>query len=257
MKRHSNVARNLLVLPAVLAISVVWPLEVYALPTKTSSPFCTNLAATVAKVNGQMASLQAKLTSARTTRDNQLAANQSKWDSALEAARSKADAARQSNFAQLESKATTSAQKSAVQTYEAAVMSAVATRRAANDQARTTFRSALLGLLGAHRGQVDTQATAFSTAVKSAEDSATAACQATPAEGASIRATFQAAMKTARQTYITSRQEDSKLGSQIAQLAHTRDEAIKANDTAFLAATKSAREALKAAFASSATSPAQ
>src|ERR1039458_8463644 len=51
------------------------------------SPFCTNLSATVSKVNTDLTNLESKLTAAQITRDQQLTTNQAKWDQELQSDR--------------------------------------------------------------------------------------------------------------------------------------------------------------------------
>jgi len=134
-------------------------------------------------------------------------------------ARAKSDAARLTNFTTLESKATNDAQKQAVQTYEAAVRSAIANRRASYDVAKTTFHSAVQSAVAAKRANVTAQLT-----------------------------TFNASMNSARTTFQSGRTSDATVSATVKQLVATRNAAFQAADTAFHTAMTAAKAALATAF---------
>ncbi|HVC35904.1 MAG TPA: hypothetical protein VNE40_00450 [Candidatus Dormibacteraeota bacterium] len=214
----------------------------------TTNPFCTNLSATVSRVNSNISNLENKMTTARSQQDQKLSANWAKWDQQIQANRAKWDGLRQADFAKLQAKAKTSTQQAAVQTYITAVLNAVSTRRAANDAARATYRSAVQTVIASQRTNIDSQVSTFTNAVNAAESTAQASCQATPSAGATIRVSFQTSMNNARQSFISDRKSDGTIGNQIKQLAQTRNASFKANNDAFLAAIKAAATVLKTAF---------
>lgn len=235
-----------LTVPASAGLAVVSSLTASA--TNNDSPFCTNLPNRVSQINSQLSNLQTKLTTAWSQRDQQITANDTKWDQALTAERAEWATNRQGQFTKLQAKATTDAQKAAVQAYITALTNAISTRESANDTARTTFRTAVHNLIANNRAAINAQVTAFVNATAAAESAAQASCQATPNQGPAIRTTFVAAMKSARQTFVNDRKADAGIGDQVKQLAQTRNITIKANDAAFQSAAKAAADTLKAAF---------
>ncbi len=237
--------------PAAAALSTGGPSV--AQSVKETSPFCTNIVSNVGKINSSLNAAKLKVDEARTERVATQTANRAKWDQELAANRAKWDQQRQENFTKLEAKATTDAQKTAVQTYKKAITDAISTRRATNDKARADFRSAVDSLISGQNSTVNAQSVILTTTISTAISTAQAACYATPAEGATIRTTLQAGIKTAKETFNNARKSDSNLGDQIQKLAETRNTTIKANDSAFEAAAKAARDTLKAAFGTNAT----
>ena len=242
---------------AIVAIVVPVSLStatIFAAPATTTrtTAFCTNLPSTISKVNSSLSNLQSKLTTAWNNRNAQIATNDTKWDQALAADRAKWAAQRQNEFTELQAKATTDAQKAAVQTYITALSDAINSRESANDQARATFRSGLTSLLASQQSTINSQVATFTGTVNAAEATAQSSCAATPSD-TSIRTTFVSATRTARSAYNSDRKSDSGIGTQVKALAATRDAAIKANDTAFAATAKAEATALKAAFAGTGT----
>jgi hypothetical protein len=241
--------------PVSLSASMVTAIDKPAAQSSTArtSEFCTNLPATISRVNSNMGSLQSKLDTAWNNRNTQISSNDAKWDQALAADQAKWAAQRQTQFSELQAKATTDAQKAAVQTYITTLTNAISTRESANAAARTTFRDGLTNLLTTQRSNITSQVATFTDAVNAAEAAAQSAC----ASDASPRTTFISAMKSARQAFETDRKGDSSLGTQVKALAATRDAAIKANNTAFKNTATAAATALKAAFGAASTSISQ
>jgi hypothetical protein len=232
--------------PATFALSA--PVTTPAV--KETSPFCTNIVTNVGKLTTSLNAAKVKVDSARTDRVSQQTANRTKWDQELAANRTKSDQQRKDNFTKLEAKATTDAQKTAVKNYESTITDAIAKRRDANDAARATFRSGVDSAISSQNSTINAQSVLLSTAISTAISTAQAACYATPANGPAIRETLQASIKTAKDTFNTARKSDGTIGDQIQKLTEIRNTAIKANDSAFEAAAKTARDTLKAAFGS-------
>ncbi|OVE78974.1 hypothetical protein BVY00_01580 [bacterium G20] len=235
----------------VFSLTIFTPAMTLAAPaTPKESPFCTNLPNTISKVSTDISNLKSKMTAERSKLDQQIAAGRAKWDQEIKNSRAKWDQERQGYFLKLEAKATTDAQKSAVKTYEAAITAAVNIRRTANDAARTTYYAGVDSAISNQRATVDGQVATFTGSVNSAESTAQSSCAATPSSGPDIRTTFQAAMKSARESYTAARKSDGNIKDQVKQLAQTRDASFKSNDATFDASSKAARDALKAAFKS-------
>ena len=232
-----------------LALSAGLTLAVFSssLTLAASTPFCTNLSTTISTVNTNITNLTAKLTTAQTDRLAKLNSNWAKDDQTLATDRANWAAQRQTEFSKLSAKATTSAEQSAVATFGSTITTAIATRESANDSARATYRTAVTNLVTAQQSTVNGQAAAFKTTVEAAESTASDNCVTRPTD-TTIRTTFQAALKSARTTYVGYRTSDGGLSTQVKALAATRDAAIKANDATFTVAQTAAETALKAAF---------
>ena len=172
----------------------------------------------------------------------------------MTAARIAADAERQKNFAKLEGKATTDAQKQAVHDFETAVLAAVTARRAAVDAANTAYKQAALAAITQRQTQLKTAATSYKTAVANAVVAAKASCAAGTAP-ATVRTTFQVALKTARTNLQAALQNANKVRPNLDAPKAARKAAIAQADATFKAAIAQALVALKAALPVASPSP--
>lgn len=217
----------------------------------TTSPFCNNLQNRASQITTNLTNMKNKVDDAWSKASQTLTTNRQKEDQEIATDRQTWDTQRQDNYTKLEAKATTDSQKAAVQAYITAVNNAVATRRTAYDAARTAFRSGVDSAIATRHSEVTDQLNAFVDSANSAIATAEASCIANPANGATIRSTLIDSLKTARTTFQTDRKDDSKIGTQVVQLAQVRKAAFKAADAAFATSLSAARQALKAAFGSS------
>ncbi len=169
-------------------------------------------------------------------------------DTNLASTRTKEDAQRQQWYVTLESKAGTDATKlAAVKDFEGAMEAAVKTRRAAIDAAIASFRSSV----DATHGTRSTDVTAALAAFKSAVDAATATAKSSCSAGtdpATIRSTFQASVKSAREALDTARKSTDTVGSQVKTLTDTRKTAVDSAMNAFKSTMQSAVTKLRAAL---------
>lgn len=246
MNLHYNrrVQRSGLVsLTLTAAVVALLPLSASAAPN-----FCTNLSTTTVTINSKISDLNSKLTAAQSNRTTQLSTNRAKWDAAIVANRAKWDANRQTEYTELQAKATTDAEKSAVNTYITSLQTAIQSHRGANNAARATFRSGEDNLISQHQKIVNDQVSVFTANVDGAETTANTSCQTAKPANETIRASFVGSLKTARETYRSDRTSDSAVSAQIKQLASARTAAIQNNDATFKSAADQARTALKAAF---------
>ena len=240
---------------ALLALILLMPLSSLALEgTQTgsvsgsSSTFCTNFAAESARISARMTEQSTKLASAWSQQDSNVSSKTESNVQKVAEARAKSDSTRATNFTTLESKATNSAQKQAVQIYEAAVKSAVSTRRSSYDAAKSSFRSAVQTAVAARHTSVNAQLSTFNAAVNNAISTASASCKASPTNSSMIHDTFKASLKSAKTAFENGRSSDATVGSAVKQLAITRNNAFKVADSAFQAAMSAAKDALKVAF---------
>ena len=221
--------------------------------SELADKFCTGVATKLGDATNKVQAARDKATAAQADRATKISDNRAKWDQELAANRAKWDQQRQDNFAKLEAKATTDAQKAAVKTYEQTITDAITKRREANDAARTTFRKGVDDAVANQKSTVNAQIVIMQNAISTAVTSAEAACTSGTANAATIKTNLQTAIKNAKDTFNNARKNDGALGEKIKALAQTRNDAIKANDAAFEATAKAAREALKAAFGTQAS----
>jgi hypothetical protein len=238
-----------------LAVSNIGPATNNQKPSTipATSQFCNSFNVKANAVTARVSNLSGKLSQAWTRQDQKIASQQQQVNQKIAADRQQADATRAADFTKLEAKATTSVQKQAVQTYENAVNGAVTVRRASFDSARKDFRAGLQNIIDTNRNTVSSQLDSFSGAVNTAITNAEASCSGTSTTAATIRTTFQSAMKSAQGTYRNDRSGDVKIGTQVQALVATRDAAFNAAEQAFQTTIASARQTLIQAFANNST----
>lgn len=121
----------------------------------------------------------------------------------------------------------TPVQLTAIDAYKADMIKAEATREAAVDAARSAYRTSLAAEVQTHQTSLSSDVAAYQTAVTTAFTTAVANC----GDGTAL-ATLRSDVKTAHQTLETARKAD-KVTTDIKAFATTRNDAIKAADTAF------------------------
>jgi hypothetical protein len=213
-----------------------------------SSPFCANLSANSAKVATRLTELRTKAFAAADARDQAVSSRQAAWDQEIAAARANGDTKRAAAFDAMESKAAEGNQRGAVQEYERTINAAVSTRRQLNDDARSTYRDSMSKLITQSRTDLTTDIKAYEQKLTAAKTAAEASCNATPAQGATIRATLTQALKTARQTYKNDRQDRTPSKYAVSQLLQAHNDAMKANDKAYHQTATDARQKLRDAY---------
>jgi len=221
--------------------------------TNTNGAFCTGLASKANAITSKLNGLNSKVGDAWKNQDTKLSSLASETDQKIASSRTAADTKRDNAFKQLEAKATTDSEKTAVQTYEASVNQAVTTRRNAYDAARSAFRDGVKNAILSRRSTMSSQATTFMDATTSAFATAESSCSA-GTDSTTVRQTLISSLHSARQTFVSDRQSDSKVGDTVKQLAATRNAAFKAADQAFQTSLQNAAATLKAAFGNQASS---
>jgi hypothetical protein len=260
MRRISDLSNKAAKAGSIISVAslLVAPVSSFALSTHAAtaaaasksqtSPFCTNLAAHANAISTSLTDRSGKVTSAWSQQDQKLTTEWQQVDQKVAAGRQKADTDRNADFTKLEAKAKTGAEKQAIQTYEAAVHGAVTTRRAAYDDARQAFRTGVQAAISGRHATVTSQLDIFQSSVNSAISTAEASCASDPGSGPAIRQTLQASLKSARTTFQSDRKGDNTIGSQVKQLAATRDAAFKTADKVFQTSLSNARQTLQQAF---------
>lgn len=238
--------------------TLVLPVGVYAetsvTPRVNSSPLintdkgiCTRLGDLQTKASNSIGERTDKVDSGRTTRENDLTARRNNVDKQLGLDREKWGGERQEQFAKLEARAKTDAQKAAVATFETTIKNAIATRQAAVDAAISAYRSGVNSLIATRQAAVDAAITKFKSAVSAAFAKAQSDCSS-GVDPRIVKTNLQAALKAAREQLKLDIQKATNTQGQLKTLAATRKAAVQSAISTFEATAKAAVAALKAAF---------
>lgn len=215
--------------------------------TPAGVPFCSRIAQYALQIDQNLANRQAKLHAAQQNRLTNLQNRDNNNDTKLADLRKQWDQNRDQQFAKLEARATTDAQKQAVQTFETTIRAAITARRSAIDAAIETFRTGLAQVLTQRQTKVATAISSFQTSVDAAINKAKSDC-GSGMDPKTVRAAFIASLKTARTQFQTDRQAIDKLATNVQPLVTARRTAIEAAVQTFKTAAEQARTALKTAF---------
>ena len=213
--------------------------------------FCTRMANSSFEINSKLTKAEDNRGSVRL---DILAKLKQRKDVRAQEIQTKRDEAK-TNFEKLitnlQAKATTDAEKTAVDVFKTSVANALTTRKTAVDAAVNTYQDALDALIGNREDVIKTAAATFKSAVTSAIATAKADCTA-GTDPATVRTTFMASLKSANEAFRSAVQVkvQGQNNQQIEALAKTRNDAIKAANNAFKQSLKQARDTLKTAFPS-------
>jgi hypothetical protein len=259
MNRRYNFLRPATLISAASAVMFVVISPVAAAtpiltPGTSSGRFCTGLTTKASNITNNINDLEGKVRTAWTNQNTRLTTLASNVDQRVTTARHTADANWQIAFSKLEAKATTDSEKSAVHTYETSVNQAISTRRSAYDTARTTFRNGVKDTITTRLTTLSDQANTYADTANTALNTAETACTNNTGTPSVIHTTLISSLRTARQTFVSERKDDTKVGQTVRQLAATRNAAFKAADEAFKTSLQQANTTLKAAFGSQASS---
>lgn len=175
-------------------------------------------------------------------------------DAKLAALRAQWNANRDAQFAKLEEKATTDAQKLAVADFEATTKAAISKRQSAVDAAIATFRVGVKNLIVTRQQGVGDDRTAFEAAIKAAFNQAKTDCDNNVAP-ATVHTNLKNALAAARSKFKLDKQGEPKVGADIQALIATRKQAVDVAMAAFHATMEKARTTLKAAFPNDNSTP--
>jgi len=239
----------MLVLVLLTATSAVDSATALGVRSGGTTDFCSTLNVRADAAQNRFKKLRRQVSSAWDSQDTRWAGLNKQFSEQVQAARDKIDDQRQLNFAKLEDRADTDAQRSAVSTYESVVTGAANTRRSAVDAARATYRDAAEAAIKARRANLSNQASGLSSAVSVAYATAEASCQG-GVDMTTVRTTLLESLKTSRQTFAEQRDNDDAIRDQLASYVKTRNATIKAADKAFVQTVQDAATDLKAAFGS-------
>ncbi len=209
--------------------------------------FCARIENLESAVDKKFDERKAKLDTRRGERMTKLDERQGKVDARRLEHRSKGDANRTDHYGKLLERATTEAQKQAVENFKAAVEGAVAARKTAVDAAVQAFRGGLDQAIADRKAKVDTAVSGFDTARDAALAKAKADC-AGDMEPKTARESYMQSMKAAREKLNADRKAIDILKKSSEGLITARKTAVETEMADFKAAIEKARQDLKAAF---------
>lgn len=251
MKTISNLLKTTVTsgLAALLALFAVVP----AFAINTPQPKQAAQASICTRITTLSASGRATVSDKRSTLQidfaNRLAGlstKQAEIDTKVIAARDAATTKFEDKTKSLEvEKGMTATQLTAIEAFKTGVEAAQTTRRAAVDDARAAYQTALATQIATQQQGLSGAVTTYQTAVTGAF--ATAVTNCTSANAVATLTTLKASIKSARDALNTARTPDANKGA-IQTLATTRNSAIKAADATFKTTIQALATTLRAAL---------
>jgi hypothetical protein len=145
----------------------------------------------------------------------------------------------------LRSKATTDAEKSAVEVFITTMTTAEKTRTTAVDAAIASYRTGVETLLSGKTDAGSTAVAAFKTSVESALVTAKTACAGTTPDDKAIASAFKTSVKSAQETLKSKKTEMETVRAEIKKLGDVRKTAIDTAHSAFKTSVDTARTELQ------------
>lgn len=244
----------------VLIANVVLPSSAFAQTAGGSSPnpvtaqqapsdknFCALISNVGAGVTRQIANNVSKFNTRQTNRANGLTQRFTARDTRRTQGRDQIDARRAEHVAKLQRAAKTDTEKQAIAAFDATVKAAIAARRQAVDAAVKAYRDGYNQALAGRGPIVDAVIATFQNSVNAAVGKAKTDC-ANNAEPKTVRITFLASLKAARQKFEADRKVLEKVPPQLKTIRDAREQAISKAVADFKTAIEKAGADLKAAL---------
>jgi hypothetical protein len=251
-KGLSRVLLSLLVLVALTAGSAHGQVSAVGLTTSRDAQFCSTIETHADAVRAKISARQETVIRSWQAQTDKGALINQAQDSEIQQLRVRIDTQRAQNNRQLNGKAKSDAQKAAVQTYVAAVASAVGVRREAVDTARVNFRAGVKSLVQVRQAALAGQVDALRIGVSDAYDGVKSGCSE-GVDPATVRLTLVQSLTAAKTSFADQRAADAQTVEEISKLSTAREQIVKNANTAFLQTTVAARAALRESFAGSQT----
>ena len=209
--------------------------------------FCSRISELTLKVDQRINDREAKLEKKHQENLDKFAVNKSERNAKKEEGKDKRDANRQEHYSALEAKATTDAQKQALAVFESTVEAAITARQTTIDATIASFQADIKRAMDNRKVAVDAAVSEFKNAEDLAIDKAISDC-ASGIDQKTVRATFIASMKTARDKFQSNKQAIEKLRASFEPLRATRKAAIDKAIQDFKIAIEGAKNELKIAL---------
>lgn len=231
----------------VFVLTLISPVVSFAQTTPAKNAFCSRIDQIITPIEQRMADRGAKLQAKWQEIDANLTKRVANRNTRLLDNRNIHDDNREAQYAKLEAKATTDAQKQAIVSFKAVVESAVVTRKAAVDSAISALQQSVDQSIDARRAAITTAKNEFTSAKSAAIEKAKADC----AEGVApqtIRETFRTSMESAQDKFKSDYKAIEKLKGSFESVRDTRKQAVEKAITDFKVTMEKARIDLKTAF---------
>jgi hypothetical protein len=210
--------------------------------------FCANLINRENKTRNTIVEREQKLSTRKAERDARIAKQRTTQDSRLATTRGNGDEQRANQYTRLVGKATTDAQKAAVETYKKTITTAITARRTAVNTAIDTFQAGMDTALAGHKTALDAALALFKTSLATTTEKAKTDCAATTPDTKTIRQNYVKAVQDAHAKLKSDRAAIPGLSAQVNTLTSTRKAAVEKTFADFKTAADAAKLALKAAF---------
>jgi hypothetical protein len=205
---------------------------------KGLSNFCAKISSVETKVADQITKAEEKQARNEATKRDKVNKKQGDADEKRAIGRANVDGKRVKNWDKMENKATTDAQKAAVEAYKKSITDAVTARRTAVDAAVKAYRDGLTSAMTTNNTTLNAAVATFKTSVNAALTQAQADCTA-KVDSKTVKKAFDQKVKDAKKI-LKDAKAASNLSSGLTALKKTRDEAIAAAELAFKQATDKA-----------------
>jgi hypothetical protein len=206
--------------------------------------FCSRFTETIERINGRLEDRGANVKDRVENRGEKRSDRRDGRDEWLGEKRGTQDERRSALYTKLDERADTDAEKAAVAEFKSTIDAAVVVRRSAVDKAISDFRSAVDSLVGSKKDGVSSAYTEFKSAADAAIAKAKSDC-AGDVDPSTVRSTFNAAMKAAREGLKDDRSTIDKVRDDIQTLAETRKKSVEAALATFKTAVETAKEKLQ------------
>lgn len=230
------------------AIALLAPAFAFAAPTpEERGLFCANLSTIAAKVTANIPKREDFRNQKLDTRTGMVGDRLQLRLTKIDDKRETWDTDRKARYAKLEAAAKTPEQQAAVKTYESTIDAAVAARHSAVDAAVAAFQKGVNDLLSSRQAQMDAAFATLTSSTQAAIAKATASCAVSTADSSAVRTQFAADMKAANNAFRTA-VKPTNARSNVEALRATRDAAVKNATQTFKTTAQQAVDTLKAVF---------
>jgi len=228
-------------------MNLVLPVTSYAQTNQSNTAFCSRIDQIIATIEQRMSDRDAQLQARWQERDANLAKREADRLARLSDNRNIHKENREAQYAKLDAKAITDAQKQAVASFKTTVEAAVLTREAAVDSAISVLQQSVNQSIDARRTAVETVINEFTSAKSAANAKAIADCSA-GVDPNTIREAYRASMKVAQEKFKSDFQAIEKLQGSFESVRATKKQAVEQAIADFNVTMEKAKADLKVAF---------
>ncbi len=214
---------------------------------KANERICSRIEGIISRIEQRASRREENFLNAQENKENNLETRQNNTNNDIEKRRAERDELRNDYYEKLEAKASSDAQKEAVENFQAAIEAAVTERRAAIDTAVEIFRQAVEEAISERKSSVTNLVSELESTEKAAAEKAKSACEE-GADSKEVLQVFRSDLQAARDNFKNNRNEIEKVGDAVKILSETKNQSIKEAIESFESAVEIAKEDLKEAF---------